>query len=72
MTDLCRPRIGHGIGERKYSSSRAMVRSHMGRSLTSGVTPTHVKKIFNLIEVNVGIKEASSAKPILAKPKSLM
>lgn len=42
-----------------------MVRSHMGHSLTSGITPTQLKQLVNLIEVNVGLKEGDAAKKIL-------
>jgi 4-carboxymuconolactone decarboxylase len=42
-----------------------MVRSHMAHSLTQGITPDQLKGLVNLVEVNVGIKEASTAKTIL-------
>ena len=42
-----------------------MVRSHMGHSITQGITPKQLKQLINLIAVNVGIKEAETAKTIL-------
>lgn len=44
-----------------------MLRSHMGHSLTSGITPNQLKQLVNLVEVNVGKKEADAAKTILGE-----
>ncbi len=43
-----------------------MLGSHMEISLTSGVTPNQLKQLVKLIELNVGIKEGSQAKKVLA------
>jgi 4-carboxymuconolactone decarboxylase len=42
-----------------------MLRSHMTHSLTQGITPNQLKDLVNLVEVNVGIKEATAARNIL-------
>lgn len=42
-----------------------MVKSHMNHSLTSGITPSQLKQLVNLIEVNVGLKEGDMARIVL-------
>jgi len=44
-----------------------MVRSHMGISLTQGITPAQLKGLVDLVEVNVGITKAASARNILSE-----
>ena len=43
-----------------------MLQSHMGLALNVGVTPTQLKQLVNLIEVNVGKNEADAAKTVLS------
>lgn len=42
-----------------------MLSSHMNLSLNVGITPGQLKQLINVVEVNVGKKEADAAKPIL-------
>jgi 4-carboxymuconolactone decarboxylase len=42
-----------------------MLQSHMGISLTNGITPNQLRGLINLVEVNVGKKEADAARAVL-------
>jgi 4-carboxymuconolactone decarboxylase len=42
-----------------------MLRSHMGLSLTNGISPKQLNDLVSLVEVNVGKKEADAARTVL-------
>jgi len=44
-----------------------MMKSHMGLFLKQGFTPAQLSQLINVIEINVGKKEADVAKPVLAE-----
>lgn len=44
-----------------------MLNSHMGLFLNQDFTPAQLSQLINVIEVNIGKKEADAAKPVLAE-----
>jgi alkylhydroperoxidase/carboxymuconolactone decarboxylase family protein YurZ len=44
-----------------------MLRSHMGHSMTSGISPGQLKQLVNIVGMNAGVKKGEAAKTILSE-----